>query len=99
MIDTLLKQRSRFQKPVIWDKIGLEEKKYIVLTLHRPANVDEEGKLKAMMDAIIQHSRRHPPGFSPYIQEQQKYSKDSALEAKNLFTTEPLGYLEFQLLG
>ena len=63
MIDTLLKQRSRFQKPVIWDKIGLEEKKYIVLTLHRPANVDEEGKLKAMMDAIIQHSRGIPLVF------------------------------------
>src|SRR5690554_970358 len=42
MIDTLLKHRSRFQKPAVWDKIGLEEKNYLVMTLHRPSNVDEE---------------------------------------------------------
>lgn len=46
MIDTLLKHRPRFQKPEVWDKIGLEKGKYIVMTLHRPANVDQEENLK-----------------------------------------------------
>ena len=97
MIDTLLKQRSRFQKPVIWDKIGLEEKKYIVLTLHRPANVDEEGKLKAMMDTIIEHSRGIPLVF-PVHPRTAKILKGLGVGAKNLYTTEPLGYLEFNYL-
>src|SRR5690606_29377890 len=56
MIDTLLKQRPRFQQPQIWNALGLKEKKYFVMTLHRPANVDEEAKLKELMNEIIQHS-------------------------------------------
>src|SRR5690606_30168321 len=45
MIDTLLKQKPRFKKPPIWDELGLKEKRFLVMTLHRPANVDEGSKL------------------------------------------------------
>ena len=47
MIDTLIKHRSRFQKPPVWDELNLTKKGYLVMTLHRPANVDEEEKLKS----------------------------------------------------
>ena len=97
MIDTLLKNRSRFQKPEIWDHAGLEVGNYIILTLHRPANVDEEGKLKAMMDAIIQHSRDIPLVF-PVHPRTAKILKGLGVGSKNLITTEPLGYLEFNYL-
>jgi len=40
MIDTLLKNRPRFQAPSIWNELNLQEKGYFVMTLHRPANVD-----------------------------------------------------------
>ncbi|MEP0010575.1 MAG: UDP-N-acetylglucosamine 2-epimerase, partial [Balneola sp.] len=40
MIDTLIKNRSRFRKPKIWEKASLKERNYIVMTLHRPSNVD-----------------------------------------------------------
>jgi len=53
MIDTLLANRARFTKPQIWDELGLKEKQYIVMTMHRPANVDEETHLKALMEQII----------------------------------------------
>ena len=46
MIDTLLKYRSKFIKPKIWDDIALRKEEYIVLTLHRPSNVDQEAVLK-----------------------------------------------------
>ncbi len=97
MIDTLLKQRSRFRKPDIWNEIGLQRGNYIVLTLHRPANVDEEGKLKAMMEAIIQHSRGIPLVF-PVHPRTEKILRGLGLHGKNLFTTEPMGYLEFNYL-
>ena len=45
MIDTLRANESRLQKPDIWDQLDLQEKKYLVMTMHRPANVDEEAKL------------------------------------------------------
>jgi UDP-N-acetylglucosamine 2-epimerase (non-hydrolysing) len=97
MIDTLLKNMSRFQKPAIWDQIGLESGNFMVLTLHRPANVDEEGKLKAMMDAMIQHSKGIPLVF-PVHPRTAKILEGLGITGKNLFTTEPMGYLEFNYL-
>ena len=57
MIDTLLKNKSNFTKPLIWDEINLKNKEFIVITLHRPANVDEGFKLKQMINQIIQNSK------------------------------------------
>jgi len=53
MIDTLLKHRHRFQKLPIWDELKLEKGQYIVMTLHRPANVDEESKLKELLQESL----------------------------------------------
>jgi len=63
MIDTLLKHRSRFRKPKAWDDLGLREGKYIVMTLHRPSNVDEEETLKSLMEEIIDNSQNLPLVF------------------------------------
>ena len=41
MIDTLLANMSRLTPPGFWSDLSLDKKKYIVLTLHRPSNVDE----------------------------------------------------------
>jgi len=41
MIDTLLANQSRFIQPSIWEELGLSEKNYLMMTLHRPANVGE----------------------------------------------------------
>ena len=48
MIDTLLANQSRFQKPEVWDELNLEKGNYLIMTLHRPANVDEENKFKSL---------------------------------------------------
>ena len=97
MIDTLLKQRPRFRKPEAWDKIGLSEKNYIVMTLHRPANVDEEGKLKALIDEIIVHSEDVPLVF-PVHPRTAKMIEALGISHPRLHMIEPLGYLEFNYL-
>ena len=63
MIDTLLHKRSRFRKPPVWDKLGLQKDNYLVLTLHRPANVDEDIKFEAFLQAIIEASHGLPVIF------------------------------------
>lgn len=63
MIDTLLANRARFRKPEVWDRLGLNEKQYIVMTMHRPANVDEENHLRAMMEQIIDNVHGLPVIF------------------------------------
>lgn len=97
MIDTLLQQQPFFRKPPFWDELKLSEQNYIVMTLHRPANVDEENKLGALLETIIQHSRDLPLIF-PVHPRTKKMLEKVALNAPNLFMTEPLGYQEFNYL-
>ena len=52
MIDTLLKHQASFIEPSFWKEASLLPRQYIVLTLHRPANVDHPEQLKAILLAI-----------------------------------------------
>jgi UDP-N-acetylglucosamine 2-epimerase (non-hydrolysing) len=97
MIDTLLKRRSRFSKPAVWDAIGLQDGNYLVMTLHRPANVDEEGKLKQLIDEIIAHSNGLPLVF-PVHSRTAKILENLGISYPCLHMIEPLGYLEFNYL-
>ena len=97
MIDTLLKNKARLKKPAIWDEIGLKEKKYIVMTLHRPANVDEEAKLKSLIDEIIKGAKGMPVVF-PVHPRTAKILKGIGVISDNLYMIEPLGYLTFNYL-
>jgi UDP-N-acetylglucosamine 2-epimerase (non-hydrolysing) len=97
MIDTLLKNRSRFCKPQIWDKVGLIKKEYFVMTLHRPANVDEEHKLKDLINEIIENSFSLPIIF-PVHPRTANILENLGINNSNLYLIEPLGYLEFNYL-
>ena len=97
MIDTLLKNLPRLKQPAVWNEIGLHPQRYFVITLHRPANVDEEGKLKSLMDEIINNVEGLPIIF-PVHPRTAKLLSGLGIGAPNLFMTEPLGYLEFNYL-
>lgn len=97
MIDTLLKNRSRFIKPAVWKEKGLQAGQYIVMTLHRPANVDEEDTLKSLMSEIVNNSEGLPLVF-PVHPRTAKILTALGIEADNLYFTEPLSYLEFNYL-
>lgn len=97
MIDTLLKHRPRFRKPVIWDTAELQVGNYIVITLHRPANVDEESNLEGLINEIVKYSKNIPLVFPVHPRTAKVLSK-IAINSPNLFLIEPLGYLEFNYL-
>jgi len=97
MIDTLLKNIPRFIQPPAWNKHELREKGYFVMTLHRPANVDEEAQLKNLIDEIVKGSKGMPIVF-PVHPRTAKILKGIGIEADNLHMIEPLGYLEFNYL-
>jgi UDP-N-acetylglucosamine 2-epimerase (non-hydrolysing) len=97
MIDTLRKNILRFKQPPVWDEFKLQPKKYFVITLHRPANVDEEGKLKQLMSEIINNAQEMPIIF-PVHPRTAKILLASGIEGENLHMIEPLGYLEFNYL-
>ncbi|MDO5656700.1 MAG: UDP-N-acetylglucosamine 2-epimerase (non-hydrolyzing) [Flavobacteriaceae bacterium] len=96
MIDTLLKFRPTFRKPVFFDELDLKTKNYLVLTLHRPSNVDEAQKLQELIAFICQQAKEIPVIFPVHPRTRQNYALDSTPE--NLQLTDPLGYLEFNYL-
>ena len=97
MIDTLLKHRNRFQQPTFWAELGLNKNDYLVMTLHRPANVDDDDKLKILIDEIIANSQGLPLIF-PAHPRTAKILNQLDINYKNLRIIEPLGYLEFNYL-
>ena len=97
MIDTLEANVDRLRKPKEYDELKLEERKYFVLTMHRPANVDEADKLKRMMQEITNNVHGMPIVF-PIHPRTAKIFKDLGIEADNLKVIEPQGYLEFNYL-
>src|SRR5678815_2176975 len=94
MIDTLLKNLPRLKQPAEWNTIGLRPKEYFVVTLHRPANVDDEAKLKKLVQEIIDSVKGLPVIF-PVHPRTAKVLLASGIEAQNLYPIDPLGYLEF----
>tara|TARA_R110000868_G_scaffold3811_5_gene23462 strand:- start:2549 stop:3637 length:1089 start_codon:yes stop_codon:yes gene_type:complete len=97
MIDTLLKQRPRFMKPLIWDNLKLKDRNYLVMTLHRPANVDQEAQLKALIDEIIANTQDLPLVF-PVHPRTAKILENMGISHPRLHMVEPLSYLEFNYL-
>ena len=104
MIDTLLANRSRFRKPEVYDALGLEEKQYVVMTMHRPANVDEEAHLKALMEQIITNVHGLPiifpihPRTAKIFYNLWGYEEQLKQLFPNLHIVDPMGYLEFNYL-
>lgn len=97
MIDTLLANIDRFRKPDFYDSLQLEEGKYLVLTMHRPANVDEASKLKRTMDEILNNTHGLPVIF-PIHPRTAKIFRELGIESPMLKIVDPLGYLEFNYL-
>jgi UDP-N-acetylglucosamine 2-epimerase (non-hydrolysing) len=97
MIDTLLDNMSRLTKPAIFDKLHLQASNYIVLTLHRPANVDEISKFKDLMNEIISNSTNLPIIF-PVHPRTAKIFTEMNFSAQNLHIVPPMGYLDFNFL-
>lgn len=97
MIDTLLVNVSRFYKTPVWDELGLQIGKYIVMTLHRPANVDEADKLRHLISEITSNVNNEPIVF-PIHPRTAKIFADLGIQADNLHTIAPMGYLEFNYL-
>jgi UDP-N-acetylglucosamine 2-epimerase (non-hydrolysing) len=97
MIDTLLKNMSRLSKPDVFETLNLEEGGYFVMTMHRPANVDEEQKLKSFIE-IITNNIENSPIIFPMHPRTKKIFEQIGIEFPNLHTISPLGYLEFNYL-
>ena len=97
MIDTLLANEKRFQKPSFWDDYGLVKNEYFVVTMHRPSNVDGEDNLQRIVNEITKLTRGLPIVF-PVHPRTAKVLKNLNNFAPKLYLVKPQPYLEFNYL-
>jgi len=72
MVDSLLFNKAKADQSQILGRLGLTERGYALLTLHRPGNVDDEDSLTNIMTAITEISERVPVVFPAHPRTQKK---------------------------
>ena len=97
MIDTLYQNLKRISAPIFWNEFGLENRNYIILTLHRPSNVDEEQSLISLLQGIDKMVENRKVIF-PIHPRTKAILGETNLNLKNIYFVEPQGYLHFMFL-
>jgi len=97
MIDTLIASWPRIACSKILQDLHLEKSNYIVMTLHRPSNVDHEVQLKAIFSALKVMSESFPIIFPahPRTQKQVQAFGIRPGDLGHLRMIPPLGYIDF----
>lgn len=99
MIDTLIRSRTRADHSTILNKLDLFPRKYAVLTLHRPSNVDREENLGAILSALERIAEDMAIVFPVHPRSRKNLGTMSLEERisaiRPLKLVEPLGYLDF----
>jgi len=99
MIDTLLHHRERAEASNILGGLNLHPKRYAVLTLHRPSNVDSKENLSEIFRALQQIQKDIKIIFPVHPRSHARI-KEFGLskmvgEMPQLVLCDPLGYLDF----
>ena len=94
MIDTLEQNLPRLTQPEFWERLKLSGTPYLVMTMHRPSNVDETQHLEMLMNRILHGCGQHKIIF-PIHPRTKKNLDLSKFDTSKVFFCDPLGYLEF----
>lgn len=98
MIDSLLGHLKLAEQSDVRARIGVEAKKYAVLTLHRPSNVDEKAVFSGVLEALLAISQRLPIIFPVHPRTRAKideFGLADAIARSDIKLVEPLGYIDF----
>ncbi|MBC7924835.1 MAG: UDP-N-acetylglucosamine 2-epimerase (non-hydrolyzing), partial [Bryobacteraceae bacterium] len=94
MIDTLLRFRDKAAQSDILTRLGLEKRKYAVVTLHRPSNVDEPEQLSRLLTMLSKLSEAVKVVFPVHPRTLQRI-ESFGLPLHGLILTPPQSYLDF----
>ena len=97
MIDNLVHFTPIIDKSSVLDEFGLTVNEYILVTFHRPSNVDKEENLKSVVELLNRLSVYKKVIFPihPRTKKQLEETRLSQELNKNVIITNPLGYIDF----
>ncbi len=93
MIDSLVSNLKRLKQPDVWGRAGLESGGYLVLTMHRPATVDDPSRVQGLLEVICGQTEL-PVVFPVHPRTRDKLGH-AGERFGNLILVPPLSYLEF----
>jgi UDP-N-acetylglucosamine 2-epimerase (non-hydrolysing) len=94
MIDTLLANVDAARANAAWRGIGLEQRGYVLVTLHRPALVDSDDRLRATLRGLEAIARELPIVF-PVHPRTEARMRDLGILTEGLHVVPPLPYSAF----
>ncbi len=105
MIDSVVEnlEKARVRFPDVAKRYGIEEKKYALVTLHRPSNVDDQANL-TMLLALFEKMQSFAPKiiFPVHPRTHKRLEefdlKERVIKNSALELIEPVGYLPFLAL-
>jgi len=102
MIDTMVEFDHKIQASTILADINIESSKFVLMTIHRPAtvdNIDELNKLLSLLEFVSQNYQIVFPIHPRTINNLKKFDLFNRFQSiKNIVITEPLDYFAFQKL-
>jgi len=102
MIDSLEFLRSKIETLDIYSDYGVSKDSFAIVTLHRPANVDNYEKLSSLCDMLIDISEKLPvimpvhPRTKKSLDNYDLFRKINNIDS--LILTDPLSYMNFMNL-
>jgi UDP-N-acetylglucosamine 2-epimerase (non-hydrolysing) len=97
MIDTLEKVRPDLEPAGVRDRYSIP-KEFALITLHRPANVDDPERAQAIVSALASVGERLPLVFPIHPRGKESLRAAGLFEIPELIPLDPLGYIEFTSL-
>ena len=99
MIDSQHFAIERAKGSDVLGRLGLANKDYVLVTIHRPSNVDSEEQLKSLLNILVDLTEKRKVVFPIHPRTRKNIEKFglSSLVDNNpgLILTDPLGYVDF----
>jgi UDP-N-acetylglucosamine 2-epimerase (non-hydrolysing) len=95
MIDSLLAQIPAARRSGVLERLGLHAKGYVLVTLHRPGNVDSRAALGGLLGALARIASQRPVIFPAHPRTRKRLEEFGLAVPAGVRVLDPLGYLEF----
>jgi UDP-N-acetylglucosamine 2-epimerase (non-hydrolysing) len=99
MIDTLLHAKDRAMASSVLENLGLEQRPFGLVTLHRPSNVDDPDMLRSLLATLDEIASELPLVFPVHPRTRARIAEAGVqLDPCRWVVSDPLGYFDFMKL-
>jgi UDP-N-acetylglucosamine 2-epimerase (non-hydrolysing) len=95
MIDSLLRLRDPQRSLRTLAEHSLRQDEYVLVTLHRPATVDDGSRLRGVMEVLAELARELTVVFPVHPRTRARIEREQIAVSERLVLLEPLDYLQF----